>query len=81
MNEKEIFDKVINVLQENNLRQSRDYLISSYHEGCFHIHICPRRYATLDIHYIYKEIPDIKVFKVKQIKNEMILVLKVKIRC
>lgn len=80
MNEKEVFDRVIEVLGENNLRQSEDYLIKNYHHGCFTIVFCPRRYGVLDIHYMYERIPDIKVFKIKQHRDIMTLVLKVKIR-
>ena len=43
MNEVEIFNRVIDVLGENNLRQGEDYIISRYNHGCFRIHICPRR--------------------------------------
>lgn len=80
MNEKEIFDRVINVLTENNLRQGEDYIILHYHKGCFTIRLCPRRYAVLDIHYIYDRIPDIKVCKIKHQRDMMTLILKVKIR-
>lgn len=80
MDEKEIFDRVVNVLTENNLRQGQDYIIVKYKRGCFTIRICPRRYAVLDIHYIYDRIPDIKMFKIKQNENQLEVVLKVKIR-
>lgn len=80
MNEREVFDKLINVLVDNNLKLGRDYIIKEYHHGCFTIHFCPRRYAVLDIQYIYDQIPDIKVFRIKQFRDEMVAVIKIKIR-
>ena len=77
MNEVEIFNRVIDVLGENNLRQGEDYIISRYNHGCFKIHICPRRYAVLDIHYFYERLPDIKIFKIKQYRDRITIVLKV----
>ena len=80
MNEKQAFDRVINVLTEHNLYQTQDYIIERYHNGCFTIRICPHRFAVLDIQYIYSRIPDIKIFKVKQSKNIMTIILKIRLR-
>lgn len=80
MDEKCAFDKVINVLTDHNLRQTRDYVIENYSRGCFYIRFCPRRYVVLDIEYFYEMIPDISVFKIKHSGDMMYLNLKVRLR-
>ena len=80
MDEKQILDKIQNVLIDHNLRQPRDYVITSYNKGCCLITLCPHRYAILDIQYFYDMIPDIKVFRIKQKRDVVEINIKVKMR-
>ena len=47
MNEKQAFDKVINILTEHNLTP-RDYVIENYNKGCFYIKFCPKQFILLE---------------------------------
>lgn len=79
--EKKVFDRLINVLTEHNLRMSKDYTIEHYNKGCFYIRFCPRRHVMLDIEYFYERIPDITVFKVKHGSDGMLFInVKIRIR-
>lgn len=83
MNEKQAWDSLHNVMTDHNFRHPRDYLIKSYGHGCFEILFCPKRCVKLDIHYFYKHIPDIKVFKVSYCDaqlSRMKINIKIKLR-
>lgn len=80
MNEKEALDAVINCLTDCNLRQTKDYIIKIARNGCFNIALCPHRYAVLDIQYFYDNIPDIIVFKLKQKRDYVNIVIKIRLR-
>lgn len=80
MNEKEAIDAVMNCLIDCNLRHPKDYVMEIARHGCFHIMLCPHRYAVLDIQYFYDNIPDIIAFKIKQKKNYVSIILKIRIR-
>lgn len=80
MNEEQAITKVINVLTEHNLRQGTDYRLNHITNGCFHISLCPKRNAVLDIEYFYDNIPDIKVFKIQQKGDYMNISIKVRLR-
>lgn len=80
MDEKCAFDKVVNVLTDHNLRQTKDYVIENYNKGCFYIRFCARRYIVLDIEYFYEMIPDISIFKIKYDAGIMYLNIKIRLR-
>lgn len=80
MDERCAFDKLINVLTEHNLRQTKDYVIENYSKGCFYIRFCPYRYIVLDIEYFYEMIPDISIFKIKYDAGTMYLNVKIRLR-
>lgn len=80
MNEKQIFDRVMNVLTDHNLRQGEDFILKKASHGCFNIALCPHRYAVIDVQYFYDNIPDIKIFKMQQKREYVNLLIKVKIR-
>ena len=77
--EKKVFDRLINVLTEHNLRQSRDYFIEHYNNGCFYIRFCSKQTFILDIEYFYERIPDITIFKIKY-GSDGVMFLNIKIR-
>ena len=79
MNEKQAFDKVINILTEHNLT-SRDYVIENYNKGCFYIKFCPKQFILLDIMYFYEMIPDIAIFRIKYSNKQMFLNIKIRLR-
>lgn len=79
MNEAQAFNAVINMLTEHNIRKE-EYLLEYNGNGCFHVKFCPKRHVVLDIIYILENIPDIKIFKIKNVKDTMYLILKIKIR-
>ena len=80
MNEAQAWDKLINCLTDFNLIAPKDYIIKSYKNGCFLIRFCPTRYSVLDIQYMYDNIPDIKVLRIKQKKDIIEMNIKIKIR-
>lgn len=80
MNEEQAITRVINVLTDHNLRQTKDYIFKHISHGCFNIALCPHRYALLDVGYFYDHIPDIKVFKIQQKKEYVHILIKIKIR-
>ena len=71
---------IINCLNDCNLRQTRDYILMSASHGCFNIALCPHRFAVIDIQYFYDNIPDIVVFRLKQKKEYVNIVIKVRLR-
>lgn len=77
--EKKVFDRLINVLTEHNLRQSQDYIIEHYNQGCFYIRFCSKKTFVLDVDYFYERIPDIIIFKIKH-GSDGIMFLNIKIR-
>ena len=80
MNEKQAIDRVMNVLTDHNLRQGKDYIFKQMSHGCFNIALCPHRYAVIDVHYFYDNIPDIKVFKIQQKKDYVNILIRIKLR-
>lgn len=80
MNEKEALDAIINCLTDCNLRQTKDYIMEISKHGCFYIFLCPHRYAVLDIQYFYDNIPDIIAFKIKQKRDYVSIVIKIRFR-
>lgn len=80
MDEKEAIDTVVNCLTDHNLRMGQDYRFVSMKRGCFNIKFCPHRHAVVDVAYFYKNIPDIKIFKIQQNGNFMNLIIKIKLR-
>ena len=80
MNEKQAFDKVINILTEHNLTLSRDYVIKNYNNGCFYIQFCEKQFILLDVMYFYEMIPDITIFKIKYSNKQMFLNIKIRLR-
>ena len=78
--EKCAFDKVINVLTDHNLVQTKDYVIKNYNKGCFYIRFCPKQHTVLDIEYFYEMIPNISIFKIKYDYGIMYLNLKIRLR-
>ena len=78
MNEKQVFDKVVNILTEHNLVLSKDYTVKNYNNGRFYIEFCKKQYVMLDIMSFYDMIPDITIFKIKS--NNGVLGLNIKIR-
>lgn len=79
MNEAEAFDNIINMLTEHNIRKE-EYLMEYNGNGNFYIKFCPKRHVTIDVMYFLENIQDIKVFKIKNVKDTMYLILKIKIR-
>lgn len=80
MNEKESIDAVINCLTDHNLIHKKDYIFKHISDGCFNIRLCPHRYALIDVVYFYKNIPDIKIFKIQQKGEYINILIKVKLR-
>ena len=80
MDEKRAFDKLMNVLQEHNLRHGTDFIFKTASHGCFNIMLCPHSYAVLDIEYFYDNIPDIVVFKIQQKREFINIIIKIRIR-
>lgn len=80
LDEKQAFDRVINVLTEHNYRLSKDYIIKHYNDGCFYIEFCPRQFVILDVEYFYERIPDIVVFKIFNKHGVMNLNIKIRLR-
>lgn len=77
--EKKVFNQLISVLTEHNLKQSRDYVIEHYSHGCFYIRFCSKKVFLLDIDYFYECIPDIIIFKIKH-SSDGIMFMHIKIR-
>lgn len=79
INEAEAVNSIINLLTEHNIRKE-EYLMEYNGNGNFYIKFCPKRHVTIDVIYILENIPDIKIFKIKNVKDTMYLILKIKIR-
>ena len=80
MDEKQAIDRVINILTDHNLTQTKDYIFKHVSHGCFNIILCPHRYALIDVQYFYDNLPDIKIFKIQQKNEHVHILIKIKIR-